>query len=77
MRDEAASVVNLANWLFNLAVSLLFPILFDVNKGMTFFIFTGIGIASTIYLIFAYKETKGATPTEGALDIEQRQLLLD
>jgi len=57
-KEHAATYANVLQWVFNLALSLVFPYLEDYPAS-TFFFFGGVGILSTIYLFFFMKETGG------------------
>jgi len=50
VREHGSSMCNVMQWLFNILVSSLFPLLFE-KKDLTFYVFGGIGILCTLYYV--------------------------
>jgi len=59
---EGASLCNVLQWAFNLAVSTLFPLMYSspLKESGTFFIFGGFGFVCTLYFFFFLKEKSDA-----------------
>eukprot|EP01089_Gocevia_fonbrunei_P017880 TRINITY_DN5938_c0_g1_i1.p2 TRINITY_DN5938_c0_g1~~TRINITY_DN5938_c0_g1_i1.p2 ORF type:complete len:112 (-),score=29.00 TRINITY_DN5938_c0_g1_i1:64-399(-) len=65
VRENAASLMNLIQWGFNLALSMLFLTMIDnIGLGVTYWIFGGFGIFATVYGFLFLKETKGDGESE-------------
>ncbi|WP_459191723.1 sugar porter family MFS transporter [Halosimplex sp. J119] len=78
VRGSAMGVVTVANWLANLLVSLLFPVLTDnIGTPTTFWLF---GLCSLVGLVFVHRfvpETKGRTLEAIETDLRQNVSLTD
>jgi MFS transporter, SP family, galactose:H+ symporter len=60
VRDQANSLVNVVNWIFNVIIVFFYPPLASaVGVGYSLLIFSIVNILVLIVLFFMYKETKG------------------
>jgi len=59
---EGAALCNVLQWAFNLAVSTLFPLMYNspLKESGTFFIFGGFGVVCSLYFFFFLKEKTDA-----------------
>jgi len=58
-REIAASFINFLQWGFNLLITSVYPLLVQhIGLASTFWIYAGIGVLVSLYLIFELKETK-------------------
>ena len=61
----AASICTSFNWLVSFAVTYVVPPLGDaINPSSCYFIFAGIALAGTIFVVLVVPETKGKTEDE-------------
>lgn len=62
VRDQANSLINVVNWIFNVIIVFFFPPLAEaIHLGFSLLIFSLVNIVVLIALFFMYKETKGVT----------------
>lgn len=59
IRDSGSSLSNILQWLFNLIIALIFPVLQEsIGPSNIFWVFMGIALASVFYFVFLFAETK-------------------
>lgn len=62
VRDQANSLINVVNWIFNIVIVFFFPPLATaVGTGYSLLIFSIVNVLVLVALFFMYKETKGVS----------------
>lgn len=61
IRESAPSFINMQQWIYNIALTLAFPSMVSgLGASGSFWIFAGIGVACTIFIGVALRESRGA-----------------
>jgi sugar porter (SP) family MFS transporter len=64
VRGEATSIAVLSLWLAYFVLVFTFPILFDMLKDKSFYIYSAVCLLGFLFILFKVKETKGKTLEE-------------
>jgi sugar porter (SP) family MFS transporter len=72
VRARAVGLATMANWTFNLIVSLTFlSLLEDVGTAVTFWLYAGVGLLSILFVYRLVPETKGKTLEEITVELRR------
>ena len=61
LRSQACSITALVNWISNMIIGAVYPLVSQAIGGLSFLIFGAIILLSTIYVKLCVPETKGKT----------------